>query len=95
MYAQAGGDLRLSAGCLPLGGPRPSRFSCRLPADQLSPVRKAWGFALCVFHMSPIPSRSWRFSDRDFPLLPGEQFGEGQGRREVGPPGRSNRVPPG
>ena len=55
MYAQSGGDLRLSAGCLPLGGPRPSWFSCRLPADQLSPVRKAWGF-LWVFHMMPNPS---------------------------------------
>ena len=56
MYTQADGDLRLSAGCLPLGGPRPCRFSCRLPADQLSPVRKAWGFALCASRMMPNPS---------------------------------------
>ena len=33
MYAQSGGDLRLSAGCMPLGGPRPSWFSCRLQAN--------------------------------------------------------------
>ena len=32
-------------------------------------------------HPVPVPA----FSDWDFPLLPGEQFGEGQGRREVGP----------
>ena len=56
MYAQSGGDLRRYAGCLPLGGPRPSRFSCRLQANQLSPVRKVWGFALCASRTMPNPS---------------------------------------
>ena len=56
MYAQSGGDLRRYAGCLPLGGPQPSRFSCRLQANQLSPVRKVWGFALCASRTMPNPS---------------------------------------
>ena len=87
------------------GGRRPSPV-CGLsavgwpPAESVllqvasgSTVPRAEGLGLRALRVpyEPHPVPVLAFSDRDFPLLPGEQFGEGQGRREVGPPGRSNR----